>query len=510
MQKQRMNWYGNNGRLASVGFSPAGQPGRATACRSVMGGETGDYQTPVSWPAGDPSAALAVNAQFAHLGLQGGALHPQLGGGAFGATYPAIGFGERAEYCFALRSGQRDRSAGGARCVDRRLGTFQFADGGVQSSAGGNDDGALDEVLQFADVAGPVVALERMHGGRRNGGDFAIHAAGVLLHEGAHQQRDIIAALAQRRDRERENVEPVIEVGAELPFLHHQREVAVGGGHQAGVGADGAGTAEALEFALLEDAQELGLQLERNLSDFVEEHGAAVCQLKAADTLGNGAGEGAFFVAEHLTLQQAGGNGGAVELDEGALAARAQVVDGTGEEFLAGAGFAVDEDRGIGGRDGFHLLQDSIQGAAAADDFLEAMVGADFVFEVNLLFRQARVEFFDALIGERVLERDGNLGGGLREELQILRGEKVFAARTEVDGAERFAVGKHGDAAGRAEAFARHDFAGGFRNRGGFFLAQNAAFAGAKDVTGDGIFEGNDGVLADDAASGREVAHFQA
>src|ERR1035441_4433089 len=44
------------------------------------------------------SRVLAVNAQFAHLGLQGGALHPQPGGCAFGATNAAIGFGEGAEY----------------------------------------------------------------------------------------------------------------------------------------------------------------------------------------------------------------------------------------------------------------------------------------------------------------------------------------------------------------------------------------------------------------------------
>ena len=47
--------------------------------------------------------------------------------------------------------------------------------------------------------------------------------------------------------------------------------------------------------------------------------------------------------------------------------------------------------------------------AALADDLLEAVVGADLVFEVDLLLRQARVELLDALVGERVFERDGHL-----------------------------------------------------------------------------------------------------
>ena len=44
---------------------------------------------------------------------------------------------------------------------------------------------------------------------------------------------------------------------------------------------------------------------------------APVGQLEAADALRDGAGEGAFLVAEELAFEQAGGDGGAVELDEG-------------------------------------------------------------------------------------------------------------------------------------------------------------------------------------------------
>src|ERR1039458_947831 len=65
------------------------------------------------------SRALAVDAQFAHLGLQGGALHPELGGGAFGAADAAIGFGEGAENGFALGGGQRDGFTRGAGRASR-------------------------------------------------------------------------------------------------------------------------------------------------------------------------------------------------------------------------------------------------------------------------------------------------------------------------------------------------------------------------------------------------------
>jgi hypothetical protein len=59
-----------------------------------------------------------------------------------------------------------------------------------------------------------------------------------------------------------------------------------------------------------------------------------VRQLEAADLLGDGAGEGPLLVAEQLALQQPGGDGRAVELNEGLFPAGAQVVQGTRDEFL--------------------------------------------------------------------------------------------------------------------------------------------------------------------------------
>ena len=67
----------------------------------------------------------------------------------------------------------------------------------------------------------------------------------------------------------------------------------------------GRAAADALELALLEDAEELGLGLQGQLADLVEEEGAAVGQLEAADPPGDGAGEGALLVAEQLALDQA-------------------------------------------------------------------------------------------------------------------------------------------------------------------------------------------------------------
>ena len=65
-----------------------------------------------------------------------------------------------------------------------------------------------------------------------------------------------------------------------------------------GVGAD------ALEPAVLRHAQQFGLELRRHLGDFIQKNRAAVGHFKAADALGDGAGERAFFVPEQFAFQQ--------------------------------------------------------------------------------------------------------------------------------------------------------------------------------------------------------------
>jgi hypothetical protein len=95
----------------------------------------------------------------------------------------------------------------------------------------------------------------------------AAHEAGEVPDE----QGDVLRTLPQSGDANREDVEPVVEVGPELLLVDHPGEVHVGGGHQTGICVNRAGTAEAFEFPFLEHAQQLGLQLERRLADLVQE-----------------------------------------------------------------------------------------------------------------------------------------------------------------------------------------------------------------------------------------------
>ena len=81
--------------------------------------------------------------------------------------------------------------------------------------AGGHHDGPLDVILQLADVARPVVLLQRRQRPRVDVGHVAVVLFIVEVEEMSDQFGDVLAAIAQRRQVDRHDVEPVVQVFAE-------------------------------------------------------------------------------------------------------------------------------------------------------------------------------------------------------------------------------------------------------------------------------------------------------
>ena len=99
---------------------------------------------------------------------------------------------------------------------------------------------------------------------------------------------DVAATLAQRRQLQAHHVQPVQQVGTETAFGHQRLQVLVGCGDHAHVHPDQFAPADAEEFAFGQHPQQPGLQRQRHVADLVEEQGAAIGLLEAADmaTLG--------------------------------------------------------------------------------------------------------------------------------------------------------------------------------------------------------------------------------
>jgi hypothetical protein len=91
-----------------------------------------------------------------------------------------------------------------------------------------------------------------------------------------------LAALAQRREGQREHVEAVIEVLAEAPAATSLAQPAVGGREHAHVEGQSGSGRRAARPPLLQHAQQLGLQAERHLGDLVEQQRATLRLLELA------------------------------------------------------------------------------------------------------------------------------------------------------------------------------------------------------------------------------------
>ncbi len=196
------------------------------------------------------------------------------------------------------------------------MATAELEIAGLDLGAAGDDDRSLDGIFELAHVPRPRIRLQH----RQSLGGRAAHRlaarARELGDEVVDEARNVLAPIAQGRQMDREDVQPVIEIFAELPLGDHRLEVAVGRRHDAHVDLEGLVAADALELALLQGAEELDLDFHRQIADLVEKEGPAIGQLEAAGPAGDRAGERALFVPEELALEDAGRERRAVHAHE--------------------------------------------------------------------------------------------------------------------------------------------------------------------------------------------------
>ena len=213
------------------------------------------------------------------------------------------------------------------------------------------EQGALHHVAKLADVAWPRV-LQHQSECRRVEVRAAQPAPPTPPPRNSRASgSDLLEALAQRRQRQQDAVEPEEQVRSEPASLDFRLEVTIRGGHEADVDGSRAQRADAAYLALLEHAQELALGREGHLANLVEEHRAAIGGLEQPRLRRRGAGEGPSFVSEHLALQQRLGERRAVEPEEGARCTRRGVVDRASHDLLADARLPEDEHGDLGGGD---------------------------------------------------------------------------------------------------------------------------------------------------------------
>src|SRR5256884_5568988 len=154
-----------------------------------------------------------------------------------------------------------------------------------------------------------------------------------------------VVALPEGRQGDRELVQAIVDILAEPAGPHLALERHIGGGDEPHLHRDRLRASERLHLSHLQRTQQLRLGGERKIDDFIEEQRAAPGQLELPLLPLMRHGERTLLVAEQLRLDQRVRDRTAVDGDERLVAASAQMMDRAGHELLAGAGFALDEDR---------------------------------------------------------------------------------------------------------------------------------------------------------------------
>jgi len=196
---------------------------------------------------GLPSLAGAGDTELLHLVNQRGSLQSQARGCAFWASNHPFRFLKSRQDAITLdffkgtglRAGFSDR-------------LLQLGEWWTKHITWGQNHGSLNEVLEFTDIPGPVIAGQPLHGLGGNRFNLLIHESGILLNEVPNQKRDILRPLAKGRCGDGENVQPIVKVTTEFLVSNHLSEVATCGCNHTRVYSSCMRAAQSLEFLLLQ------------------------------------------------------------------------------------------------------------------------------------------------------------------------------------------------------------------------------------------------------------------
>ncbi len=150
-----------------------------------------------------------------------------------------------------------------------------------------------------------------------------------------------------------DSVDTIEQILSEFAVVNHLLQIAVGGADQSDIHGYLSGATHSHDASALQGGEELCLKAIREVSDFVQKDGAAICQLKLAWLVHLGIRKCALHMTEQFALEKGFRNGSHVHRQHLLTAASRQPMNLVSQYLLARTVLARDKDVGIGG---CHLL----------------------------------------------------------------------------------------------------------------------------------------------------------
>jgi hypothetical protein len=132
------------------------------------------------------------------------------------------------------------------------------------------DERSFNVVLQFTNVSRPAVLLQEPHRIRRDRRHWNSIRHGITPGEEGNQIDNVIAALSQSRQVDRNHVQTIKQVFAKPPGCNLILKIDVCGRDDPHVHSNRASIPDAFEFMFLKNSQQFHLQLVADAVDFIE------------------------------------------------------------------------------------------------------------------------------------------------------------------------------------------------------------------------------------------------
>ena len=138
---------------------------------------------------------------------------------------------------------------------------------------------------------------------------------------------------------------------------HQVFEIFIGRRDETNVRSSGSAGAYFDIFSILQDAQRLALQFEGQVADFIQKQGAPVGGFQITRAILFSTRKSAFGMSKKLGIEQLRGQRVHIDGVKEVFRPGAGGMNRQGEQFLAGAGFAGDQDGHVAAGVEFSLLQ---------------------------------------------------------------------------------------------------------------------------------------------------------
>src|SRR5271157_592873 len=249
----------------------------------------------------------------------------------------------------------------------------------------------FDFVLELAHIAGKVVRADPDHSGGIEPQGLGAKSLRHARRDITHELRDIVLALSQRWNHDREHIEAIEEIPPESSAPDRRFEIVMRRGDDTRAGVPDLGLAQATELTELKEAQERPLQRSRHVRDLVEKQRSTVGGFDEPSLRARGAGKRAPGVPKQGAFEKSLREDRAVDRHEPARRALASGVDGPGHEFLAGAGLPADQYRYVAFRRAARGRAQPTRGRARPHEGIKAVAFVELALETAVLARKLKI-----------------------------------------------------------------------------------------------------------------------